>query len=129
VKLRSDAAQRLRDLIAVIEDRGGRLADNANGRRLLGIVLDHALLIGRDAARELSRRLLPELHDAELRTMLARNARYWGATELAAAIDFNDRDRKRLGITTIITADGLARLLEWRRRQSATINRQGGANV
>lgn len=123
MKLKRDPCIRLRDLLAVIEDRGARLPDNALGRRHLGIVLDHALLIGRDAARELAHRLLPELHDAELDGMLARNARYWPATELAAAIDFNDRDRKRLGISTIITAAGLARLSDWQRRRSA----HGGA--
>ena len=125
MRLKQDPAIRLRDLLAVIEDRGARLPDNTLGRRHLGIVLDHALLLGRDVARELAHRLLPELHDAKLRTMLARNARYWPATELAAAINFDNRDRRRLGITTIITAAGLARLSDWQRRQSTTSSQRG----
>jgi hypothetical protein len=100
--------ERVRDLRRVLTDRHGRtLPNDATGRVLLSIVLDHAALIEGDLAERMAVQLLPEASDAEIAFMIHRAGagRMWGPTELAKALNLTEATRVRLQVKTILAVD------------------------
>lgn len=96
--------QRVRDLRRALTDRCGRhLPNDETGRRLLAIVIDHALLIAPDLAQRMALQLLPQITDAEVAYMIdkAGKGRMWQAKALANALGLTEATRLRLQITTI----------------------------
>ena len=99
--------ERVKDLRKVLTDRHGRtLPNDEGGRKLLAIVIDHALLIARDFAVRMAQQLAPaEISDAEISYMIDREGRMWGVQALAVELGLTEAERVRLGVRTIGAVD------------------------
>lgn len=116
---------RLAEIDRMLTDRyGPRLPDTDEARDDLRPLIQHALLIGPERARELALRLLPELEGEELDAMVSEGGFWWGDDELGVHLEFTDADRTRLKTWTIGGCDVLkAERIARRRRKRRAADR------
>ena len=109
---------RIKEIDRALVDRyGPRLPDDDEARDYFRPLIQHALLIGPERARDLVAKRMPEFEDE----LDGESGHWWGDDELGVYLDFTDADRTRLKTWTIGGCDFLRDSRIKRRRRKRRV--------